>query len=281
MIRGGWREAKLEADEVHSNTIIISSEAFEGRSAERVSKVLTENFGDYELTVIQYVRPHLSRLLSAYSQKVKTGQINLTLEEFVEHAMNKGLFMYAPRIKEWNNHFSDARFVVRPFVKKHLQDGDVVADFCVNGLGTEPDFLTKYSQASANKSPSLELLSLVSLYSTGIQGGGSGAPNEKLEQKLYSKLRNQFSEYYPAGKSGALGLCSEQLSQLQDFYSEDAVELDESFFGGEPVFLEALVDHKPITGEAPILSEIIDAREYSIHKAYSELITGLLKDVNW
>lgn len=279
--KGGWKEAALEAEEVGSDVFIISSEAFEGVSSVKLSNLLREYFPGYDLSIVQYVRPHLSRMLSAYTQKVKTGQITMSFEKFIEFAMKKRLFIYLPRLAELRESFPNAEFIVRPFVRDHLHSKDVVSDFCVAALKSDSDYLSQYTSKEANLSPSQELLSLITLYSSKLSVDGNGELNTKLESKLFSNMRGRFSDIYPVNGNNKLGFSVESLNQLKDFYADDASSMDDVFFSGEPIFTNALSTTKSIASHVKYDNLVPNSREEAIHMAYRDLMVDIVKASEW
>lgn len=281
--KGGWLEAAAEAASAEAEVIIISSEAFEGRSPQRVRKVLLEYFGEYDISIVQYVRPHLSRLLSSYTQKVKTGQIHMSFEKFVVFSMKREMFVYIPRLEEWSDCFPEAELIIRPFIREYLHAGDVVQDFCVNALKVEADFLSEFIQKEANSSPSYEVLALIAMYSSALVKDGKGKLSEKLEQKLFSTMRGKFSNIYPSDKSRKIGFSHEMLVELRDYYSKDAQDIDNSFFGGQKVFTNSLNNISAIEeGQGALLGQpVLDPRESAIHQAYKDLIINIVKESEW
>ena len=156
---GGWPELAEEAAAAEADIIVISTETFESVSPSILSDEIGRRLGGLydDLKVISYIRPHGERLLSAYSQKVKTGQEGAGLGPFARAAIGRNAFFFSERLKAWRAAFGDA-FIARPYVRSALRDQDVVADFLHETLGMTPADLGVDEPVSVNESPSLEVV---------------------------------------------------------------------------------------------------------------------------
>lgn len=106
--------------------------------------------------IVSYLRPHASRVLSAYAQRVKAGACLGPLDAFIKELTDKPLLHYAPRVQRWRGVFGP-RLILRPFIKAELAGGDVVRDFFSTALQGAPFSLA--DTPAANPSLFLEELS--------------------------------------------------------------------------------------------------------------------------
>ena len=90
-----WMIANEGADHA-----VISSEFFAPLSPVRMHKVLAEQLPDEVdgIRVISYVRPHASRFLAAFVQRIKTGHYLGNLETFLERIGQDDTLNYAIRL---------------------------------------------------------------------------------------------------------------------------------------------------------------------------------------
>jgi len=136
---------------------IISAEFFSASKPGMLQRALREELSDYGDTarVIAYVRPHLSRLLSGYGQRVKAGNVTCDFNTFVRLHGNERKFIYTPRFLRWQKVFGE-RFTLRPFIREAMVGQDVVTDFFHTVLQGAP--FTVSPVLPANESLSLEEL---------------------------------------------------------------------------------------------------------------------------
>lgn len=275
---GGWEAAAAEAKSVDADLFVISSEAFEGLAPGRVKNRLNQHFPDYHIKLVQYVRPHLSRLLSSYAQNSKTGQVTVSFDEYVDQIIDGGAFIYAKRLAEWRNCFEDAEFIVKPFVKRLLVNNDIVNDFCQNALGQKEDFLNSFVEAEANVSPSTEVLELIRLLAKELIEAGQEERNNKVERRVFAPLRNKFESIYP--QTVRRGYSSEQLRRLVSHYASDAKEVDEYFFGGSTVLTDELKTTVPMEeGSSDVVC--FSEQDNQIHEIYRASLVKLVKESDW
>ena len=109
------------------------------------------------MRLVAYVRPHASKILSAFAERVKLG-LSDSLEQFIDTTAERSLFDYAPRFESWREVFGE-RFTLRPFIREQLHKGDAVQDFFRFVFGDEEFHIA--GEAEANSSLSLSQLAVM------------------------------------------------------------------------------------------------------------------------
>lgn len=137
---------------------IISAEVFEGIDPAGLKPLVNQYFGAYfdHIRVVAYTRPHLQRFVSTYAERVKIGYLSGDMEALFSTVKGRGSFLYAPRFRKWKAAFGDD-FILRPFQRSALKDGDLMADFFHAALGPVPVSLP----AAQVQNPSLSLEDLL------------------------------------------------------------------------------------------------------------------------
>jgi hypothetical protein len=184
--------------------------------------------------VLAWVRPHASRYLAAFVQRTKKGGYVGRFEDFSAVLGKEGsLFRYTPRFSAWREAFGD-RFVLRPFIRSELRNGDVVEDFATEILRGAP-FLLK-ERIETNTSPSLRSLS-------GLRHMHRLLALAGMESPLRSRVGALMSNHYllddktTAQKPQLDRRTAELLLQT---CGDDARALDSMFFS-RPLIYEQLV----------------------------------------
>ncbi|NSY39533.1 hypothetical protein [Leisingera sp. ANG59] len=215
-----------------SGTGVISTEFLARRSPHRLQEVLESYFPGLPTRTISYVRPHASRALSAYGQRLKTGTFDGSLQEFCRFITTVPTLYYAKRFPAWRTVFGGG-MILRPFVRSALRDGDAVSDFFYHALGTGNFELLPVELVN-------EALSVAEL---------SGM---RLVQQVLR--RQELADHHRLALGGALqrslsaqsGRCGKKpvldqasASHLLEAFREDARAMDRQFFG-HPILEEEL-----------------------------------------
>jgi len=124
---------RLQASQ--ADVAIVSAEQFFRVQPAALQDALDDFLPDLapSTRIIAYVRPHASRLLSAYMQRTKAGLYRGDLKAFFDRSKRENLLHYAPRFQAWRDMFGD-RFTLRPMIHDQLRNGDVVTDFLDHAL---------------------------------------------------------------------------------------------------------------------------------------------------
>lgn len=217
-----------------ANTAVLSAEHFAFVPPTALKSAIEQFFPDYaeNIQVIAYVRPHIPRLLSSYSQRVKTRGLQKTFEAFCQTTVKKGSFHYTPRFCAWRETFPEG-FTLRPMLKPLLYQHDVVADFLHTLLGT--DNFTLDTGKNRNESSTLTHLACLLLMHTALRRADVTQPQRHA---LCSSLAERLAR--TVDRSGQkVKMPRSMLGQMQEAYRTDAAALDAGFFEGTP-FSDAL-----------------------------------------
>lgn len=274
---GGWQALSEELRTIGSKQAVVSCEAFQGVSPDRIKSTIENNI-DTAYTVVVYFRPHISKLVSSYSQRVKTGQTVCSLDEFVRSSLKHGKYEYQKRATRLESLFGDTGLIVRPFVRSELTGGDVLNDFCIDCLGFKTNVLEPYSVAHENVSPSHDILQVVRAYSEQLDTHTNKKLCDNVEQQLFGDLREHLEPIYSNAHT-KLGLKEETLQLLREEYMEDALKFDEMYCSGKSVFVDDLMDDKYLSGGE--VSVQWDDREAKLHAAYRKVILQLVEETAW
>ena len=221
-------------DQSKSDVAVISAEQFSGYKPDTVNAAFQDYVPAHAATmrVICYARPHVSRFLSAYAQRTKIGLLETDLEDFYLR-VNFGKFMNRhARFLKWREIYGE-RFVLRPFVRSELQDGDVVADFMDLVLNGEPFRLLEPTMA--NVSMTYEALSGLRLLQTSLRKNGVG---ENSRQMVGSRI-NTLVAAQPASAGTKLQISKALHHRILSQCMDDARNLDRDFFK-RPMMVPAL-----------------------------------------
>ena len=221
-------------DQSDADVAIISAEQFSAYSADAVNAAFQEFMPGHAATmrVICYARPHVSRLLSAYAQRTKVGTLDTDLEDFyLRLSFNKFIALHR-RVLNWRAVYGE-RFILRPFIRNELQDGDVVADFMGLVLNGEPFRLLEATMA--NVSLTYEALSGLRLLQTTLLNQGV---SEHSRHTVGSRISTLVAAL-PTGAGTKLHIGKTLYQRVLAQCMDDAQNLDRDFFG-RPLMVPAL-----------------------------------------
>lgn len=235
------RFAKVVAAFATSNADwgVISAEVFEFTSPVRLKEALDQFFPGYKgrIRLVAYVRPHHSKVVSAFAEQVKkTGQPQ-TMEVLFNKRFRNEQLSYHKRFSQWRAVFGDA-FTLRPFVREHLVQGDVVADFLSFVTGSQDVTVTKVPQL--NSSLSVKNLSMLRLCHSRLNQNPhlTGSVLKKVRDDLGWHIAPYLSQY-ELKRDERLKMHRDLAEKILATCQEDAVALDADFLTGAPM-LKAL-----------------------------------------
>jgi len=179
-----WRELRKAMRNQPDKHFVISSEALESATPRKVLKAC----GTDAVSVICYLRPTHSHVLSAYNQRSKLGIGTLDFDaHFMECVERTGL-NYAPRLLAWSNLVGPDRVRVRMLTQGCLAGGTLYSDF-LDALGVDTNRQSRLSMTeTANSSPKWELIELLRDFYASLAAGGT----ENLEQSIPEVGRHAF-----------------------------------------------------------------------------------------
>lgn len=261
VLRSGDSEKQAERyGEVHdwltgcgTEHAVISSELFAGPGStihqqmpKTLHKALAAHVPEHAQStrVVAYVRPHASRFLAAFIQRTKTGGIFYDVKTLFEATVKSDTLDYAERFGRWHAQFGD-RFILRPFIRSELRNGDAVADFATTLLGETPFRITE--DVEENVAVPLHSLAGMRVMHRRFKQVGVGRIGRKI---LGGAMANTFLPMGPVqGEKPMLDRAT--VEALIRAYAADAKRLDETFFSA-PLMQESLEKSIDKTADHPI-----------------------------
>jgi len=265
-----WNDRSALLRESDADVGIISSEHFQFVNPKVLRDRLTESMPEHVDTVqiIAYARPHVDRLVSTYSQRVRTSNFIGSISEFYQVFQNGSTFPYSARFLSWREVFGD-QFVLRPMVRSHLHEACVVHDFFHVALG-HTDFEITLAP-DQNASPSLEDLSIIAQL-TETRGEADRAVAVHLDQLLAAD---------PSASATKQGIDSDLVAEMIADQKEDAALLDEIFFDDTPM-TDALMKAPEKAIEAPQSIKAVehfDESEMRLMRVFTQLVADIRSQV--
>ena len=259
---------------------LISAESLEKAAPEVLAQAVARHFREAadEIRVVAYVRPHMPRFLSNFTEQVKIGRVSSPMQAYHKSTLKNGRFCYRPRFEKWRQAFGEA-FILRPFVREQLHRGDVVADLLRHGFSEEGAEIT--GPAPANGSLCLQDLMRLKL----LQGHMQQHP-QALRHALGWEFARLIGTLPPPDAPVKLRLHRKLAARLHDSYLEDARAMDRDFFAGAPL-LEAELD-RALAGAAESPQKLdpaahLEAAEIRSLTLMAQMVSGMLENgnVNW
>lgn len=255
--KGRWSDAWQQIAEHAPEVALISTEAFEFKRPKRAVSAIMANRPDFVSAVdgIVYIRPHASRLLSSFAERIKRGIGPFDRQEFLGMALNGKRYQFASRIRRWRKMLAPGHLAVRVFQRSHLLDGDIVTDFFKDVLGAEPP---KETAAKVNESPGAIGLQLMQMHGAALLVAGGPRLARAQAHTIRAAAR-------PCGDGPKPNWSGPEAEQIRRACAGDARALDDLL--GVDVFSTALdrtVDEAKNcdtpSAELRVQSAIADAR---------------------
>lgn len=260
--------------------ILLSGEEFENITPQDFKRVVDDWFAPLvsEVRVIAYARPHASRFVSNFTELVKIGAFQGTLEGYLEKIQNSGRFDFAPRFQAWRAAFGEA-FILRPMIREELAGGSVVNDF-VAAAFDGADF-TLDEIAADNESVGLRELMLLKFVQARFKGS-----NKFMRHTMGREIVRYLGAFTEEGtRSEKVALHASLATQLGELYRADAEALDRVFFGGRDLFVSALESSCRAAKQKPMPLEpeaYFSPEELRRLTALRDTLWGMLqKPQNW
>ncbi|MGB0853328.1 MAG: hypothetical protein ACPGSI_08545 [Pikeienuella sp.] len=217
--KGGWTQVWEEVRAQLPQTVLISSEAFEFKRPKPVHKALFSKLPHSveQVEIALYIRPHAPRLLASYAERLKRGIGPFERAEFLNHAIGTRRFHFADRVRRWQKTFGREALKIRVFQPELLYRGDMVDDFFLHFLRSEPP---QVRCAKANQSPCANALKIMQEQGQ-IHFANGGARGARANAAL---IRAKASAAIP----GSRPVWTEgEAAQLVRAFQADALELDD------------------------------------------------------
>ena len=272
---------RREIDASQPDIALISAEKFESVDPEVLRDSLQRYMPEYVETArfVSYVRPHVDRTLSSYAEQTKQGLFHGSLAELHARLMRRKRFIYAPRFLKWAKVFG-SNFILRPLVRDHLVNRDVVYDLLSITFGMAPFEIRTPPQS--NESLGLEDLAMIRALQIRI----SEKPTTKGAGGKSSTLQHAFGWNFaarlaadPSTTSTKLRVHRDLALKMRDDYLPDARELDAAFFDGTPLTNELLAapDRAVASAQSLDLADHFTPAEMRIFSVFSAQVSDLLK----
>jgi hypothetical protein len=219
---------------------IVSAEHFQFVDPEVFADAISKYWRgmDKRMRLVAYVRPHPDKLVSSFSERVKLGVSRGSFRQFLDQVDANGSLEYTPRFLKWRQVFGD-RFVLRPFVRSELFQGDAVADFFRFVLGREDFKLTgPTSENTSLTVPQLALLRLIQrIFAQKLElHDKKRSPRLKEARGALGRVSSEHIRVSRLGDGGEkFRLPADLADRIHDRYLRDARMLDREFFDGTPM----------------------------------------------
>lgn len=258
---------------------VISAELFEFVSPSRLAEELQRYMPEHadRVRLIAYVRPHHSRLVSAYAERIKKTGGPPTMATFYDNRHKSGQLAYFDRFSAWRSVFG-AALRVKPFMQSRLMGGDVVKDF-LSFVSGSPDV---QAHQTPRRNSSLSLRNLVMLRVAHQRLGN----HPDLEGPLLTQVRQQLgwhmapylSAFEPAG-SERLYVPRKLAERVRAAYRDDATAMDEAFFRGRPLTneLRSAPEKAPDRRQSLKPEDHFDAEELGMIRGWTDFLAHIAR----
>lgn len=240
--RFGQRKPRL----TRLNDVFLNSKADYGIvSAEHFQSVdpvvLNEAINTYwpklkdRIRLVAYVRPHGDKVLSTFAERVKLGAMAPSLDVFFDKIETDFAFNYSSRFGKWREVFG-ARFQLRPFVRSHMHQGDVIQDFFRTILDGAPFEITH--EIASNTSLRVGQLALLREAHSMINAkiADKSAPKFREARGAFGRQVGEYMRQETLGQeTEKLALHAALVERIKARYAKDAATLDAAFFDGTPM----------------------------------------------
>ncbi|MEC9197170.1 MAG: hypothetical protein VX974_06125 [Pseudomonadota bacterium] len=213
---------------------VISAEDFEHFPPAHLRKLVNTYFATMfdVVKVICYVRPHLQRTVSSFTETTKIGLCTDDMETYFQQCTESGIFLYAPDLAKWRKVFGD-NFIVRPSIRSEMQGGSLINDLFMSTLDAPQIAVAEVD--NQNESLTLEDLLRVKFLHKQLRKRTRGFHH------AYGWTLMRLTEKLPKSRNATKIQMHRSLAErAHEFYLEDARELDATYFGGRPLMQTAL-----------------------------------------
>ena len=263
-----WAEAST------ANVLVVSAEQFSLVDPQTALAAFQKYLPDLAPTmrVIAYVRPHVSRFVSAYTQRTKVGILSTDMISFYEKINQSKALTFAARFHKWRAVFGP-RFTLRAMARDELFGGDVVADFLNLALDGAP--VTLLAMTEANTSLPLETLSGLRLVQTVLT---KNLVPDGTKHWVGSQV-NRLANAAAPGLGTKVRVSAPIYDSMLAKYRADAERLDADFFG-HPVMVPALTraaaDVAPTDTDTKARQFFAKDQTRALRKLTTAMATGFL-----
>lgn len=221
---------KSEAD-----IAVISAENMNHVKPQQLKEAVERYFSGFtgRIRYITYLRPHADRIVSSFAERRKLGQFFRGLVKLHEEMEARKRLYFMPRFTEWRE-VMGPEFHLRPMVRSHLFNGDVVHDFF--RFVCEDEGFEIHGDTNRNVSLSMaELLAISEMQREITRIGGRGYATEELRHRTAHMLQEALSQL-PRNRPAEKPRLHRRLAQrIRATYEADAAAMDAAFFEGTPL----------------------------------------------
>ncbi len=232
---------------------VVSSEHFEAVNPFRLRDLIEAFLPRYcnHLTVLGYVRPHASSLVSRYAESLKIGSFSGSLDAYYEWKPTFWRLRSARRFSKWKDAFGSA-FKLRLYDPTNFAGGDIRRDFAQSLTSIDPGPL---GQDRQNRSVSVIDLAYLSALQSAIGPTVAGSIAERARWQIGRRIAQVIEQGHSLG-GPSLGLHAALAERLWHGYRADAAELDALYFSdGDLVRILMQARDAAQHQHAPILEE--------------------------
>ena len=228
-----WDGIAQRLEKTDWDVAVLSSELFEFINPRKVARAVETHLAPLraEITVLAYVRPHAGRVLSQFAENLKLGHDTGTFSDFITRFLKLGRLNYSGRLAAWKEAFGEA-FVMRPFDRDHLLDGDLRRDFLSLVLAGAP---YKLIDSGQDDNASLTLPDLALMRHLQRRFDGMPMDNRVAFGKQFGRLLRE----QPQAGAEKLRLPRAVYNAFAETALADAATLDAQWLS-TPVFVPAL-----------------------------------------
>lgn len=257
---------------------VISAEHFEFVQPEVIRRAIDTYLGEYadQIRLVAYVRPHADRLVSAFAERSKQGVFQSSLEKMHERLLKDRLLFYAPRFKRMRELFGD-QFILRPFIRDDLLEGDVVKDFL--NLLFRGEAFSLAGDRQMNESLSVQDIAMMRYLHKRINVHADPDEDLRREKQSLGWYLADILAALPSEEGIKPRLHSSLAEKVVETYAEDAANLDAEFFEGTPL-TDALASapQKAIAEEQLFDAELYFSKaELRQVEAWSKMMTRMMQ----
>lgn len=224
-----FQELKEALDTHTFETLILSSEGL-GETNMGVEKLnwLKEQFDNFDIYIVAYIRRQDEYFLSTYQEAVKAGRSRKF--NFSDYSSLHQLH-FGRRLSAWREVFGKDRVLVRPFSRQLWPKGDLVQDFLAT---TKIDFKPIPNIKAENESLDFRAIELLRRLNSLREENPSNTISLPAAKKVATKLNSLLAQ--TTGKRKMI-LSSEHSEKLRShFLEENQTALENTNIGVEDFF---------------------------------------------
>lgn len=262
--RARFEEDVAELAKEPGSAALFVDEAAELLESQEIERLLTPlRISFQEIVVVLYVRPQVDLAVSLYSQHLRSGQATDTIIPDNWRDRDHPRFNYLTKARHWSEALSRKgdRFILRPFNRKTMKNGDVVDDF-LSLIGVRLE--DRIEIAPMNVSLSIAGQSLLRSFNRYMLRNNTENPDAIRSEML------RILETLPNARGMGRRPSKEDAVSFMRIFEKDNAELGRVFFEKDPGFLRF---------DATRFPEIEDPEIEPPAELFLELLTKALQEM--